>query len=47
MQNKVTNTLFGSINIAMATVYKLYSQCQGASLGDYPFSFKCMTIMKL
>ena len=45
MQNKLTNTLFGSINIAMATVYILYEQCQGAFLGDNPFSFKCMTIM--
>ena len=43
MQNKLTNTLFGSINIAMATVYMLYIQCQGAFPGDKPF--KCMTIM--
>ena len=45
MQNKLTNTLFGSINIAMATVYMLYIQCQGAFLGDKPFSFKCIIIM--
>ena len=45
MQNKLTNTLFGSINIAMALAFKLYQQCQGAFLGDKPFSFKCLTIM--
>ena len=45
MQNRLNNTLFGSINIAMATVYMIYYQCQGAFLGDKPFSFKCMYIM--
>ena len=44
MQNKLTNTLFGSINIAMATVYAILTM-PGSFLGDKPFSFKCMIIM--
>ena len=36
MQNKLTNNLFLSIDLAMTTIYMLYLHYQGAFLSDTP-----------